>query len=329
VPPMDMDTVSPPQPPAPRAPLAQIVVVSVLVGVLCSYWAGILAQSFVEPLLHGMRPQPPDSWVRGAMLTQSDLLAWLLGGVGGAGLVAHAIARGHCARKRVRQVAGVLCVLSALAALQLSVRRGVDLPAIPFTAFAGFVAVACALAWIAVGKARDLRLGEGVHKRLIGLAVGGALFAGLPTLAEGWARHVPKDYPPLRIELILGEHAAFSRGADPSRVVEVPSGSGNRVLLDRTQSMTVTEADLLLVRERQVAGKTHVELHFSFAKSGELLRLSSRNIGKLLVVIVNGEALMAPVVRGALTGGRMAIQPGSDSSGMSDLYHRLSGTESR
>ena len=91
------------------------------------------------------------------------------------------------------------------------------------------------------------------------------------------------------------------------------SGDAKTVLAKKDPEMTLSQAE---ISEAEMVtgeyGQEQLQLRFEKAAAEKFGQVTGANIGKQLVVIANGKALIAPNIQQAITGGSIVISAGID-----------------
>ena len=104
--------------------------------------------------------------------------------------------------------------------------------------------------------------------------------------------------------------------ANQARIIVERDGDRYCALLGNTRESAMTPQQNWSIKsvERQFSpqtGRPIVVFHLDNAGGDILMRLTTANDGKAMAVVVNGEIMMAPVIRGAI-GQDVAVTPGGD-----------------
>jgi hypothetical protein len=89
------------------------------------------------------------------------------------------------------------------------------------------------------------------------------------------------------------------------------SGDGKTVLAKKDPEMTLSQGE---ISEAEMVkgeyGQEQLQLRFEKAAAEKFGQVTGANIGKQLVVVANGKALIAPNIQQAITGGSIVISAG-------------------
>lgn len=271
---------------------------------------GLAARFLVELSLRDLEAFPTGGgvWVGGlSFFGVVRPLAWLVGGVGGTAGLAFLLGAGHGRDPRLRAFGGFLALVAAalLANLFLGwpvglfeatddAPRRLDWP-FPTQVVLGLLLTLVSGAWLALGRAPVSWGGE--PRQVVRLAVVGAALLGAPTLYDRFDLYRPKNYRSFVIELETKQAR-----------IRLKNKNVLRIEFDRRGGRDVVRIDL---------GRKGADA---------LERLTRMSIGEQMTVWVNGQVVMRPVIRDAITRGAFLIEDVAGRDEVLRIYVSLTGS---
>src|SRR5258706_15456640 len=137
---------------------------------------------------------------------------------------------------------------------------------------------------------------ERPRRRIVILAAVALTLIGVAAGSRYWSRVAVDVVAAVRFEVRLAEETP----ASGLREVVIP-GAGRRIYLH--QEAVVTNGDIAQAQVIQVDSLSTFNVSVTFTSDGaaKIFRASQSHIGKPLAILIDGEVVMAPVVRAPIT----------------------------
>lgn len=95
------------------------------------------------------------------------------------------------------------------------------------------------------------------------------------------------------------------------KCIEFPNGKEKELVLEHP-ALTINRADVLRASPSETDGRHSLRVDFSPETAKKFETVTAANVGKKLVIVLNGRVLIAPQVREAIRGGAVTIDARED-----------------
>jgi hypothetical protein len=135
------------------------------------------------------------------------------------------------------------------------------------------------------------------RRRVVMMAVVALALVGLAAGSRYWSSLSVDVVAAVRFEVRLAEETP----GNGLREVVIPGGAGRRIYLHQETVVTNSDIAQAQVVQADAASTNNISITFTADGAAKMLRASQNHIGRPMAILIDGEVVMAPVVRAAVT----------------------------